>query len=147
TLNLGQIHGGDNPNRICPFCQLKFDLRFLPDMAAQALRAEFRAFVEERLANDGFKIEWEALFDGIPAFQTGAESELVRFAESLTGHGAQAVAFGTEAPYFSELGIETIVLGPGEVTTAHQPNENLRIDRIQPTVDQLRQMIDRFCLA
>jgi len=32
TLNLGQIRGGDNPNRICGECELSFDLRLLPGM-------------------------------------------------------------------------------------------------------------------
>src|SRR5690606_37299728 len=32
TLNLGHIHGGDNPNRICGHCELQFDLRPLPGM-------------------------------------------------------------------------------------------------------------------
>ncbi|MCK5383724.1 MAG: acetylornithine deacetylase, partial [Gammaproteobacteria bacterium] len=30
TLNLGHIHGGDNPNRICAECELHIDLRPLP---------------------------------------------------------------------------------------------------------------------
>ena len=32
TLNLGHIHGGDNPNRICAECELHIDLRPLPGM-------------------------------------------------------------------------------------------------------------------
>src|SRR5690606_29425053 len=39
TLNLGCIHGGDNPNRICGRCALEFDLRPLPGMEPEALRA------------------------------------------------------------------------------------------------------------
>ena len=30
TMNLGNIQGGDNPNRICAECELQFDLRVLP---------------------------------------------------------------------------------------------------------------------
>ena len=32
TLNLGSIHGGDNPNRICGHCELQFDVRLMPGM-------------------------------------------------------------------------------------------------------------------
>ena len=32
TLNLGCIHGGDNPNRSCGQCELEYDLRPLPGM-------------------------------------------------------------------------------------------------------------------
>lgn len=38
TLNLGCIHGGDNPNRICGQCSLEFDLRPLPGMDPEVLR-------------------------------------------------------------------------------------------------------------
>ena len=43
TLNLGCIHGGDNPNRICGQCALEFDLRPLPGMDVEQLRAAIRA--------------------------------------------------------------------------------------------------------
>ncbi len=45
----------------------------------------------------------------------------MRIAEKLTGHSAEAVAFGTEAPYLQRLGCETLVLGPGDIACAHQP--------------------------
>ena len=37
-MNLGCIHGGDNPNRICAQCELHFDLRPLPGMNMDTLR-------------------------------------------------------------------------------------------------------------
>ena len=40
TINLGHIHGGDNPNRICADCELQLDLRPLPGMDLQELRGE-----------------------------------------------------------------------------------------------------------
>ena len=74
------------------------------------------------------------------------DSELVRVAEKLTGHAAQAVAFGTEAPYLQQLGCETIVLGPGDIACAHQPGEFLELARLEPTVRLLRQLIQHYCL-
>src|SRR5690606_12090870 len=40
TLNLGCIHGGDNPNRICHSCELHFDFRGLPGMHNDAITHE-----------------------------------------------------------------------------------------------------------
>ncbi|WP_373507638.1 M20/M25/M40 family metallo-hydrolase, partial [Thiocapsa sp.] len=59
---------------------------------------------------------------------------------------AEAVNFGTEAPFLNQLGMETIVLGPGDIAQAHQPDEYLELDRIRPTLDLLRALIQRFCL-
>jgi acetylornithine deacetylase len=38
------------------------------------------------------------------------------------------------------------VLGPGGIDQAHQQNEYLALDRMEPTVLLLRQLIQRFCV-
>ena len=57
-----------------------------------------------------------------------------------------AVSFGTEAPFLSQLGIETVVMGPGSINQAHQPNEFLDLTQIEPTVDILRALIQKYCV-
>lgn len=146
TLNLGCIHGGDNPNRICGQCSLEFDLRPLPGMDPEQLRAAIRGKLRPLAEQHQVKIDYAPLFDNVPPFEQSADSELVRLAEKLTGHAAQAVAFGTEAPYLQQLGCETIVLGPGDIACAHQPGEFLELARIEPTVRLLRQLIQHYCL-
>lgn len=146
TLNLGHIHGGDNPNRICAACELHVDLRALPGMDLEELRATLKTRLEQRLAGTGFGLEISSLFHGTPPLHTPADSPIVRAAERLTGHSAEAVAFCTEAPYLNTLGMDTIVLGPGDIAQAHQPDEYLALDRLQPTLDLLRHLIQRFCV-
>jgi acetylornithine deacetylase len=146
TLNLGHIHGGDNPNRICGQCELHFDLRPLPGMDLTALRAELDERLTKVAAASGLEIERRSLFDGIPAMETDAAAAIVQAAEQLTGYTAGAVAFATEGPYLNRLGMQTVVLGPGNVEQAHQPDEFLSLDRIDPAVDIVRNLIKRFCL-
>jgi len=146
TLNLGHIHGGDNPNRICASCDLHIDLRPLPGMDLQELRDEMRNRVLNVLQDTGIEANFESLFEGIPAMETPATAEIVLLAEKLTGHTPEAVAFGTEAPYLSRLGMETVILGPGDIAQAHQPDEFIRLDRLSPTVDLLKSLIDTVCI-
>lgn len=146
TLNLGCIHGGDNPNRICGQCALEFDLRPLPGMDPEQLRAAIRSKLQPLAEQRGVRIDYGPIFPGVPPFEQAADSELVRLAERLTGQAAEAVAFGTEAPYLQQLGCETIVLGPGDIACAHQPDEYLDLARIAPTVELLRQLIGHYCL-
>ena len=146
TLNFGCIHGGDNPNRICGQCALEFDLRPLPGMDPEQLRAAIRGKLQPLAERHQVRIDYAPLFANVPPFEQSADSELVRVAEKLTGHAAQAVAFGTEAPYLQQLGCETIVLGPGDIACAHQPGEFLELARIEPTVRLLRQLIELYCL-
>ncbi len=146
TLNLGHIHGGDNPNRICGRAELQIDLRPLPGMDVDALREELRERLRERLAERAPDLEVSPLSPGQPPMATPADAEVVRLAERLTGHKSQAVAFATEAPYLARLGVEAVVLGPGDINCAHQPDEHLPVDRLEPTVRLLRQFIQHFCL-
>ena len=146
TLNFGCIHGGDNHNRICGQCALEFDLRPLPGMDPEQLRAAIRGKLQPLAERHQVRIDYAPLFANVPPFEQSADSELVRVAEKLTGHAAQAVAFGTEAPYLQQLGCETIVLGPGDIACAHQPGEFLELARIEPTVRLLRQLIQHYCL-
>ena len=146
TLNFGCIHGGDNPNRICGQCALEFDLRPLPGMDAEPLRAAIRSKLAPLAERFEVQIDYAPLFPEVPSFEEAADAELVLLAERLTGHRAEAVAFGTEAPYLQQLGCQTIVLGPGDIACAHQPGEYLEMSRIEPTVRLLRELIEHSCL-
>ncbi len=147
TMNFGCIHGGDNPNRICGQCSLEFDLRPLPGMDPEMLRAAIREKLQPLAQLHQVQIKYAPLFSEVAPFEQSADAELVRVAERLTGHTAEAVAFGTEAPYLQRLGCETIVLGPGDIACAHQPGEYLEMSRLQPTVRLLRQLIEHYCLT
>ncbi|MEG7359195.1 acetylornithine deacetylase [Pseudomonas citronellolis] len=146
TLNLGCIHGGDNPNRICGQCALEFDLRPLPGMDPQALRRAIEQRLQPLAERFAVRLDYQPLFPAVPPFEQAADSELVRLAERLSGHSAEAVAFGTEAPYLQQLGCQTLVLGPGDIACAHQPDEHLELARIPPTVELLRGLIQHYCL-
>lgn len=146
TMNLGCIHGGDSPNRICGQCQLDYDLRVLPGMNSQELVGEISRRLQPIADDQQVKLEFETLFSGIPPFQNRADSELVKLAEQLTGHQAETVTFGTEGPFLQGMGMDTVVLGPGSIDQAHQPNEYLPMDQIQPTINLLGQLIRRYCL-
>ncbi|WP_166266557.1 acetylornithine deacetylase [Marinobacter caseinilyticus] len=146
TLNLGCIHGGDNPNRICAQCELHFDLRPLPGMKMDELRQAILHRVQPLAARRGLKLTFEPLFDGVPAFETSPEAELVKVCERLTGQPAESVAFATEAPWLQQLGLETLVMGPGSIDQAHQPDEFLALSQITPAVTILKGLIQRFCV-
>ena len=146
TLNLGHIHGGDNPNRICGHCELQFDLRQLPGMELDALRAELRDRLARLLHDSGLQWELIPLFEGIPAMETPREAIIVQALESLTGYPAGAVAFGTEGPYLNQLGLETVICGPGFIDQAHQPDEYLPLTHIQPGVELIKSLVRKFCL-
>jgi len=146
TLNLGCIHGGDNPNRICGSCELEFDVRLMPGMHIDTVREEIKQRVQKVVTPLGISVELAPLFAGVPAFFADENSELIKLAEELSGNEAISVAFGTEGPFLQHLGMDTIIMGPGNIDQAHQPDEYMSLDMINPCLNLLTQLITRHCL-
>ncbi len=145
TLNLGRIEGGDSPNRICGSCSLTFDVRPLPSMPLEATRDRLRDALRERFEQAAVDVAVESLVPGVPAFSTPVEAELVQTTAGLTGQAARAVMFCTEAPFFTKLGMETIVCGAGSIDVAHQPNEYTTRAGIESATTLYAQLIARYC--
>lgn len=147
TLNLGCIHGGDSPNRICGHCELHYDLRLLPGMDMEQLRVDIEKRLRPLAERSGTDIVFRSLFPGIAPYEQAENSTIVQLAEKLSGHRAESAAFATEAPFLKSMGMETIVMGPGFIEQAHQPDEFIAHEQIQPAVDAVAKMIERFCLT
>lgn len=146
SMNLGCIHGGDNPNRICGQCELQFDVRLLPGMAIDDVRNEIDQVLAPIRQSRNIKIDRAPLFSGIEAFEQDSDSALVKACEQLTGFEAGNVAYGTEAPYLKSLGMDVVVMGPGSIDQAHQPNEYVDLAQINPSIECLQGLIKTFCL-
>ncbi len=145
TLNIGRVAGGDAPNRILGECELLYDLRVLPGMDADSLRSRIRDRLSERLSALGYSLDFESLTQTVPAFEGHEQSELMH---TLCAHAKtqpHAVAFATEAPFFSAMGKETVVWGPGSIDVAHQPNEFIAEAEVHATVDHLEALMRRYC--
>lgn len=145
TLNLGCMHAGDVPNRICAHAELQFDIRILPKMHTQTLIDEIR----ERACRIGKQtnaiVHVETSCPTIPPFETSTNGQLVKHLSRATKRPARGVAFGTEAPFYQALGMEAVVFGPGSVHQAHQPDEYLELDRLEPTQVILEDLIHKYC--
>lgn len=147
TLNFGSIRGGDNPNRICASCVMTIDVRLMPGMQVETVRRKLHEVIYRSVNDSGLDVHIHSLFGGVPPFQTSNDAEIVRVAESVCRTPAGSVTFGTEGPYLNRMGMETIILGPGNIDQAHQANEYVALDRIQPMKDIIRHLIGHFCLG
>lgn len=146
TINVGAIHGGDSPNRICGHCALNFDIRPLPGMSIASLHDDVEALTKKVAGKYAIEVNHRSLVEPVPPFETPRDAELVKICERLTGVSAEAVAFATEAPFMTALGMETIVMGAGSIDQAHQPNEFLASDQIDKMSKVLQQLIHHYCI-
>jgi len=144
TMNLGCIHGGDNPNRICDHVNLAFDVRVLPGMdngeVMDALKQELAAHVPE-----GLTLDLNLLFPWVQPFESSG-NELVSTLQGLSGNAPASVAFATEAPFLTALDVETVVMGPGSIDQAHQPNEFVELSQLEPAIAIIRGLVEKYCL-
>lgn len=149
TLNMGAINGGDNANRICGHCELDIDLRSLPGMSDEELLHWLSEALKPLAEKYPARISFEELHPSSPSFEQAKtahkENCLVSIAEEISGHSCCAVNYATEAPFIQQLGCQTIVLGPGSIDQAHQPNEFLAHSEIAKTDKLLMTMIQRYC--
>ena len=144
TMNFGNIHGGDAINRICACCELQFDMRPLPNLPVEDLYAMVNENLKPMLEQYGDLIEIRHLHDGIPGHECEHSAQVVQVVEKLLGEKCDAVNYCTEAPFIQQL-CPTLVLGPGSIEQAHQPDEFLETKFIEPTRELLTKMILHFC--
>lgn len=146
TLNLGSIHGGDSANRICGGCELCIDFRPIPGVMPEELIAELKQHLQPVMDEHPGTIDISHQHRPIPPYACPEDSELITEAEAISGQSAEAVNYCTEAPYIQQLGCQTIVMGPGYISQAHQPDEYLDLSFVKPTKEMIQHLIKRFCL-
>ena len=146
TINLGRVLGGDSPNRICAHVELDLDMRLLPSMASQEVQAELRDVVGDALQGGEWSFAAEPTGVDVRPYALPEESRFCRLVESITKRPSRAVMFGTEAPFFEQLGLETVVLGAGDIDVAHRPDEYVRVAAMEEATNLYGQIIRKVCV-
>lgn len=129
TLHVGRIDGGVALNIVPNICRVAFEIRNLaednPDKIIQDLREAAQKILAPHLAQFPEADLIIEVTNRYPPLGTAPDAEVVRFVKSLTGaNGTFKVAFGTEGGLFDqELGIPTVICGPGSMAQGHKPDE------------------------
>lgn len=146
TLNIGSIHGGDSPNRICGECEILFDVRPLITTPCEVVEQKLKDIVRKISdLNLDSKISLEQLYANIDPFKTEATDKYVKQLVSLTGNDAIAVNYCTEASFLRRLGCPVAICGIGSIDNAHQPNEYFYKDKIENFKKVLLNIIQYVC--
>ncbi|SQD79302.1 acetylornithine deacetylase [Moritella yayanosii] len=145
TLNFGHVHGGDSPNRICGSCELHIDMRPIPGVSPDELFMLLNQALLPITKQWPGAVDVYHLHEPIPAYACDTDSALIKLAEKLTGEAVISVNYCTEAPFIQQLGCDTIVMGPGSINQAHQPDEYLDLSTIKPTQAIIQKLIEETC--
>lgn len=151
TLHLGRIQGGTSVNIIPRDCTIDFEIRNLPSIDPQpmldALAADAQRIVDPYRALSeqvGVNIH---IHNQYPGLGIDEQHPAVAFVQGLCGvAGTRKVAYGTEAGLFNnELGLATVVCGPGSVDQAHKPEEFVTLEQLHACDAFLERLLDRLC--
>jgi acetylornithine deacetylase len=154
TIHTGVIQGGTALNIIPRQCEVIWEIRHHHMDRPESLFEEARAFAQTLLpsmqavsSETGIDHELRSV---LPGFATEPDSEIARLcfdcAELDPSSGVGKVSFGTEASLFHQVGIPTIVCGPGHIAQAHQPNEWIAVEQLAWCERFMRRLADRVCV-
>ena len=132
TFHIGKLNGGIALNIVPDRAQILFESRYLAQDGSAKVHNDIQAIITR--LNDiytGNAIRCETVF-AYPGLDMDDRTEATQFAQKLMGnHALSKVAFGTEAGIFAELGIPTLVCGPGSMTgQGHKPDEYITLEQL-----------------
>lgn len=145
TLNIGTIRGGSAVNVIPASCELELGLRPLPGMLSSELEGEVRNCLAERLPDGLWKLETT---NDSPSLHTDPAAEVhTTLQHRLAQTEPVGTSFASDGGSFQELGLESVLFGPGSIEVAHKPNEYLPKGEFFEAAVILDQMIEHFCIS
>ena len=143
TLSIGGVFGGIAHNVIADKCHINWETRPVVKEDGVFLNQEIDKYANEVLLPDMKKIFPNAsiekdIIGEIVGFDREDKSEACELISSLTGDNSrQVVSFGTEAGLFQEIGISTVVCGPGSIDQAHKIDEFIILDELKKCLNLL----------
>ena len=143
TLSIGGMFGGIAHNVIADKCHINWETRPVIKEDGVFLSQEIDKFANEVLLPDMKKVFADAsiekkIIGEIVGFDREDKSDACEFISSLTGDNSrQVVSFGTEAGLYQEIGISTVVCGPGSIEQAHKIDEFIVLDELKKCINLL----------
>jgi succinyl-diaminopimelate desuccinylase len=137
SINVGTITGGEKVNIIPASCSVEIDRRSIPGETPEDLIAQLEAAVElAKTRYPELTATVELMFAGMP-FEVDPTSELVSTVAdaiaSVLDKPAELVGFrgASDARFMAEMGVPTVVLGPGDIAAAHTAGEHISLDELE----------------
>ncbi len=150
SVHVGKISGGTAHNITAKYCEFVFEVRTLPGANAGQIANQVRDYCRLSLLPQVQKVSTECdivieeIMDA-PGLDERGNQYLARALMPLCKHSVIGrVSFGTEAGMLQEIGVQTVVCGPGAIKVAHQPDEFVEIEQLQQCMSFLGALTQRL---
>ena len=137
TLQVGGIFGGIAHNVIADKCYINWETRPVIKEDGIFLNSEIDKYANEILLPEMKKVFPNSsinkkIIGEVISFDREKDSKACEFVSNITGDNSrEVVSFGTEAGLFQEIGISTVVCGPGSIQQAHKIDEFIELNEIK----------------
>ena len=131
TLNIGVIEGGTAKNIIPGRCSFLVEWRAIPGQNPAHVLEQLRGLVEEVQSSESRAV---IQMDGLraePGFAPTAAGPLQARLADLLPAGPVGISFGSEASRLARIADEVIVIGPGDMRSAHSDREFVPIAELE----------------
>lgn len=136
TINVSMIEGGTQINLVPDSARIQVDRRTIPGETKESVRAELEgvlAGVAGRVPDFQAVLHDPFLID--PCLETDPNDPLARRAVGLSaafGRSAEpiGVSYCTDGSKLTEIGVPTIVVGPGSIEQAHTADEWMDLEEL-----------------
>lgn len=137
TLNVATIQGGEKTNMVPDRCQITLDRRLVPGETAEGARRELEV-VLTRLADEASVEARLEILEAAEPSEIPADAAIVHAVQAaraaLELEPVEPAGFpgGTDARFLiHELGVPTVILGPGDLAQAHTTNESVAVAELE----------------
>lgn len=135
SIKAGEV---SSPNKFPTSCKATFDIRTTPELHHQVLK-ELTGVLKN------IKCSIKPLFDPAPYSFTSNTSEIVSVIKKILPEIKLSAAKGaSDQCFFTEVGIATIVIGPGEKSCIHKPDEYCYLSKIENAINIYKRIIQLF---
>ena len=150
TVQVNRIEGGEALNIVAAACRFFFEMRVLPGVDDHAVLAGLEQVVAREIvpamqAVDpacGVRFEVTARIPALAACEPAVEARLLHL---FGQNAAVAVPYGSEAGIFQLAGMPSVIIGPGNIAQAHQPEEWLSRDQFDACTPLLERLVTEYC--
>ncbi len=149
TVHVGTVQGGAILNIIPEHAEFHMEWRHIPADDPERELQRLKDHVARRIEPAMKSVRPGAGFDyeinvRMPGMSLSPDQELTAIVKQITGFNSTGkVSYGTEAGFYENAGIATIVCGPGDIAQAHQPDEWIAQSELDACDRFIRGLVDR----
>ncbi len=145
-MNIRDLRSSKSGFAVPDRCAVAVDLHFPPDVSSQAFSEELRAFIDVQLTGShasNYALEFPTLADGFEVSADSAFPQLLKRVFQTLKKDWNPIAFKShsDANLLRNAGCLPIILGPGQLETAHSKDECVEFSQVCSAAEIYMQLL------